>query len=150
MFAAQAIPREAVLTVVTNNLPAARLLADYPSVRVITLPGMVRGLTSAAVDAWTSRRLQTLTVDVAVVGVNGMSVAQGLTTTNPEEASAKRAMLMTARRRIVPVISSKLGRNSFCSFAAVSELDLIVTDPLAPEAIVTELSAAGPEVVVVG
>jgi DeoR family transcriptional regulator, fructose operon transcriptional repressor len=150
LFLAQVIPRDRALTVVTNNLPAARYLADHEQVRVITLPGTIRGLTSAAVDAWTSRRLQTLTVDVAVVGVNGMSVAQGLTTTNPEEASAKRAMLMTARRRIVPVISSKLGRNSFCSFAAVAELDLIVTDLQAPEAIVAELSAAGPEVVVVG
>ena len=150
LFLAQAIPRDRSLTVVTNNLPAARYLADHEQVRVITLPGTIRGLTSAAVDAWTSRRLQTLTVDVAVVGVNGMSVAQGLTTTNPEEASAKRAMLLTARRRVVPVISSKLGRNSFCSFAAVSELDLIVTDGQAPEAILAELSAAGPEVVVVG
>ena len=53
LFTAQAVPRQAVLTVCTNNLPAARHLADYPNVRVITLPGMVRGLTSAAVDAWT-------------------------------------------------------------------------------------------------
>lgn len=150
LFAAQAVPRDAVLTVVTNNLPAARHLADHPGVQVITLPGMVRGLTSAAVDAWTSRRLQSLTVDVAVVGVNGMTAAQGLTTTNPEEASAKRAMLLSARRRIVPVISGKLGRNSFCSFAAVSELDLVLTDAAAPDPIIAELSAAGPEVVVVG
>jgi DeoR family fructose operon transcriptional repressor len=150
LFTAQAVPRQAALTVVTNNLPAARHLADYPNVGVITLPGMVRGLTSAAVDAWTSRRLQSLTVDVAIVGVNGMTAAQGLTTTNPEEASAKRAMLLSARRRVVPVISGKLGRNSFCSFAAVSELDLIVTDASAPDPIIAELSAAGPEVVVVG
>ena len=140
LFVAQAVPRDAVLTVVTNNLPAARHLADHPGVQVITLPGMVR----------TSRRLQSLTVDVAVVGVNGMTAAQGLTTTNPEEASAKRAMLLSARRRIVPVISGKLGRNSFCSFAAVSELDLVLTDAAAPDPIIAELSAAGPEVVVVG
>ena len=150
LFTAQAIPPERSLTVVTNNLPAARHLADHERVRVITLPGTIRGLTSAAVDVWTSRRLESLTVDVAVVGVNGMTAAQGLTTTNPEEASAKRAMLLTARRRIVPVISGKLGRNSFCSFAAVSELDLIVTDAQAPDPIVAELTAAGPEVVVVG
>lgn len=149
LVTAQAIPADRSLTVVTNNLPAARYLADLEHVRVITLPGTIRGLTSAAVDAWTSRRLTSLTVDVAVVGVNGMTVGQGLTTTNPEEASAKRAMLLAARRRIVPIISGKLGRNSFCSFAALSELDLIVTDAGAPESVVAELSAAGPEVVVV-
>jgi DeoR family fructose operon transcriptional repressor len=33
---------------VTNNLPAAQYLADYENLRIFTLPGMVRGVTSAA------------------------------------------------------------------------------------------------------
>ena len=61
---------------------------------------------------------ETLTVDLAIIGVNGMTPTHGLTTTNPEEAATKRAMLLSARRRIVPVISGRIGRNSFCSFAA--------------------------------
>ncbi|MCW2803638.1 MAG: Transcriptional regulator, DeoR family [Propionibacteriaceae bacterium] len=146
---AQAIPRDRSLTIVTNNLPAAKHLSDYENLRIITLPGMIRGLTSAAVDAWTSRRLRSLTTDLAIVGVNGLTASHGLTTTNPEEAAAKRSMLLAARRRVVPVISGKLGRNSFCSFAAVNEVDLIVTDAAAPDAVVQELAAAGPEVVVV-
>jgi DeoR family transcriptional regulator, fructose operon transcriptional repressor len=59
-------------------------------------------------------------------------------------------MLHAARRRVVPVISGKLGRNSFCAFAAVSEVDLIITDAAAGAETVAELAAAGPEVVVVG
>ena len=147
---ARAMPRDRSLVVVTNNLPAAHYLAGLDNLRVITLPGTLRGLTSAAVDVWTSRRLSTLTADLAIIGVNGLTVAQGLTTTNPEEAAAKRAMLHAARRRVVPVISGKLGRNSFCAFAAVSEVDLIITDAGAGAETVGELSAAGPEVVVVG
>ena len=58
---------------------------------------------------------RTLTADLAIIGVNGTDASHGLTTTNPEEAATKRAMLLAARRRIVPVISGKLGRNSFCS-----------------------------------
>ena len=131
---------------VTNNLPAAQYLADYDNLRIFT-PGTIRGLTSAAVDAWTSRRLSTLTVDLAIIGVNGMTPRHGLTTTNPEEAATKRAMLLSARRRIVPVISGRIGRNSFCSFAAVNEVDL-VTDAAANTEIVGELAAAGPDVVI--
>ncbi len=144
---AQAMPRDRALVVVTNNLPAAQFLADYENLQVFTLPGMIRGLTSAAVDAWTSRRLGTLTADLAIIGVNGMTVSHGLTTTNPEEAATKRAMLLAARRRVVPVISGKLGRNSFCSFAAVNEVDLVITDHAANAELVSELAAAGPEVV---
>ena len=55
-------------------------------------------------------------------------------------------MLLAARRRIVPVISGKLGRNSFCSFAAVNEVDLVITDAGANTELVRELAAAGPEV----
>ena len=125
---AQAMPKDRPLVLVTNNLPAAQFLAGYENLRIMTLPGMIRGLTSAAVDNWTQRRLGTLSADLAIIGVNGLTTTQGLTTTNPEEAAAKRAMMLAARRRIVPVISSKLGRNSFCSFASVSEVDLIITD----------------------
>ncbi len=145
---AQAMPTDRPLVVVTNNLPAAQHLAGYENLRIMTLPGTIRGLTSAAVDAWTSRRLQTLSVDLAVIGVNGLTGTHGLTTTHPEEAAAKRAMMLAARRRLVPVISSKLGRNSFCSFAAVSEVDLIITDASADAETVKELAAAGPEVVI--
>ena len=147
---ARAMPRDRALVVVTNNLPAAHYLAGLDNLRVITLPGTLRGVTSAAVDVWTSRRLSTLTVDLAVIGVNGLTVSHGLTTTNPEEAAAKRAMVLAGRRRVLPVISGKLGRNSFCSFAAVSEIDLIITDAGASAETVRELAAAGPEVVVVG
>lgn len=145
---AQAFPRDRGLVVVTNNLPAAQLLADGSGIRVITLPGLVRGLTSAAVDAWTVRRLGTVTVDLAVVGVNGLTVEHGLTTTTPDEAGTKRAMLLAARRRVVPVISGKVGRNSFCSFAGVNEADLVITDGGVSEDRRRELEAAGPEVVV--
>ena len=77
-----------------------------------------------------------------------MTPTHGLTTTNPEEAATKRAMLLAARRRIVPVISGRIGRNSFCSFAAINEVDLVITDAAVNTEIVSELEAAGPEVVV--
>lgn len=148
LFCARALPRDRHLVVVTNNLPAAQHLADHENLRVLTLPGLVRGLTSASVDVWTRRRLAGLTADLAIIGVNGLTTAQGLTTTNPEEAATKRAMLLAARRRVVPVISGKLGRSSFCSFAGLAEVDLVVTDAAADPELVRELAAAGPEVVI--
>jgi DeoR family transcriptional regulator, fructose operon transcriptional repressor len=148
LVCAQAMPKDRALAVVTNNLPAAQYLADCDNLRIFTLPGTIRGLTSAAVDAWTGRRLSTLTVDLAIIGVNGMTPTHGLTTTNPEEAATKRAMLLSARRRIVPVISGRIGRNSFCSFAAINEVDQVITDAAANPDIVSELAAAGPEVVI--
>lgn len=147
---AERLPTDRPLVVVTNNLPAAALLAGRPNLKVITLPGMIRGLTQASVDGWTTRRLETLSADLAIVGVNGMTPGLGLTTTNPEEAAVKRAMLLCARRRLVPVVSARIGRNSFCSFAAVSEVDKIITDAAADTELLADLRGAGPEVQVTG
>ncbi len=146
---AQAMAKDSHVAVVTNNLPAAQHLAQSSSLTVITLPGLIRGLTSAAVDAATSQRLRTLSVDVAIIGVNGLTPQRGMTTTNPEEAAVKQAMLLSARRRIVPVISGKVGRDSFCAFGALNEVDLIITDSGADPELLAELTAAGPEVIVV-
>ena len=63
---AQLMPTDRPLTLVTNNLPAARYLAGHTKLQIMTLPGSVRGLTSAAVDPWTVRRLGTITADLAV------------------------------------------------------------------------------------
>ncbi len=144
---AQLMPTDRPLTLVTNNLPAARYLAGHTKLQIMTLPGSVRGLTSAAVDSWTVRRLGTITADLAIIGVNALTAQRGLMTTNPEEAAVKRAMMLAARRRLVPVISGKLSRASFCTFAAVSEVDLVITDSGAAPEQLAELSDAGPAVV---
>ena len=143
------LPRGRSLTVVTNSLPAAQVLADDEGVSVMMLPGMVRGLTQASVDSWTRQRLESLTADLSILGVNGLSPDAGLTTTNAEEAAVKRAILLAGRRRILPVISGKLGRDSFCRFARVSELDKIITDDGADPDLLAELNAVGPELAVV-
>ena len=68
---AQLMPTDRPLTLVTNNLPAARYLAGRTQMQIMTLPGSVRGLTSAAVDPWTVRRLGTITADLAIIGGPG-------------------------------------------------------------------------------
>ena len=137
------------LTIVTNNLPGAQLLADAGFRSVMTVPGSVRGLSAAAVDAWTVERLRSITADVSFVGVNGLTAEHGLTTTNSEESAVKRAMVLAGRKRIVPVISGKIGRNSFTTFAELGDVDLIVTDDGVDPELADELAAAGPEVVIV-
>lgn len=65
-----------------------------------------------------------------------------------EVDATKRAMLLAARRRIVPVVHGLLGRDSLTSFAELSETDLVLTDPLADPDLVEALRAAGTQVVV--
>ena len=139
---AQVLPTDPALVVVTNNLPAPRMLADHDNLWIMRLPGTIRGLTSAAVDPWTSRRLG-MSADLAIIGVNGLTSSDGLTTTNPEEAAAKRATRQAARRRVLPV-TGKTRLELRLLLRRPIEVDLIITDEHATPDLVREFRAVGP------
>ena len=72
--------------------------------------------------------MESLRVDVAFIGANGISVRHGLSTPDPDEAAVKRAMVDSANFVVVVADSSKVGREEFVSFAALDRVDVLVTD----------------------
>lgn len=136
-------PEDRDLLVVTNNLPAARILSRIPRLRVLGLPGLVRGVTKATVHEWTRERIESLSVDLTILGTNGLTVAEGATTTVPAEAAVKRAMIDAARHVVLPITASKIGVTSFCSFARADEFSSVVSDSRVSADQRTEFAAAG-------
>jgi DeoR family fructose operon transcriptional repressor len=135
------------LTVVTNSLPIASLLATRPRLTVQLVGGRVRGATMAAVDTWALDSLAALTVDVAIVGTNGFSVARGLTTPDLAEAAVKSAMVRAGRRVVVVADSGKFGYDQFARFADLADADVLVTDTDLDAEARDAVAATGPEVV---
>lgn len=135
-------------TVVTNSVPIASQLALLQGGHVHLLGGRVRGLTQATVGGETVEALGRLHCDVAFLGANGVTVHHGLSTPDPDEAAVKRAMVRSARRKVVLADSSKVGATLLISFAALNEIDVLVTDSGLSEADRQQLVNAGLEVVV--
>ena len=118
-----------------------------PSVSLQLLGGRVRGLTQAAVGEQALRVLDTLRVDIAFIGTNGISVGHGLSTPDSDEAAVKRAMVASANYVVVVADSSKVGREDFVSFAPISSVDALITDTEISDADRAELAEQGVEVV---
>lgn len=131
------------LTVVTHSLTIALTLAGRPGLDTLMLGGEVRGTTLATVGPWAAEQLRSLAVDVAFVATNGISVERGLTTPNHVEAQIKRLIVRSARRVVLLADHTKLGRDHFESFAALSDVELLITDAGFPVDREAELTAAG-------
>ncbi|HTM83805.1 MAG TPA: DeoR/GlpR family DNA-binding transcription regulator [Mycobacterium sp.] len=142
------LPTDRELTVVTNAVPIATRLAAMPSVTLQLLGGRVRGLTQAAVGEQALRVLDTLRVDIAFIGTNGISVRHGLSTPDSEEAAVKRAMVNAANFVVVAADSSKVGREDLISFAPIGSVDALITDAGIDPAQRDLLTEQGVEVVV--
>lgn len=145
---ARMLPPDRELLVVTNSVPIAARLAGLGAVSLQVLGGRVRGLTQACVGEQAVSTLESLRVDVAFVGTNGISLRHGLSTPDPNEAAVKRAMVGCANFVVVVADSSKIGREEFVSFAPIDSVDVLVTDSEISSEDRAGLSGAGVEVVV--
>lgn len=145
---AQLIPLERELTIVTNSLPHATLLAALPRVTLHVVGGRLRQRTLATVDEAAQAFVHGIFVDLAIVGTNGISVARGLTTPDRSEAAIKRAFIGSARRAICVADHTKFGVDHFGSFSDLSDLDTIITDSGLDPALIEEIEAAGTRLVI--
>ncbi len=145
---AEILPGDRRLLAVTSSVPIAARLSAAAGLTLHVLGGRVRGVTQCAVGETTVRVLADLRVDVAFLGANGISSRHGFTTPDEAEASVKRAMVRAGQRVIVLADSSKLDREHLVRFAAVEDVDVLVTDAEADPGLVAELEELGVEVLV--
>lgn len=143
---AEALDDTAELTVVTNAAGIATLLAHRPRVTVRLVGGRIRHRTEAAVGDWAVQLLSGLSVDLAVVATNGVSVARGLSTADPEEAAVKRAAVSAGQRVALVADHTKVGDEQFAIFATLDQVDLFVTDTSIDDADAAAFEEAGVEV----
>ncbi|MEW2481457.1 DeoR/GlpR family DNA-binding transcription regulator [Mycobacterium sp. NPDC049093] len=134
------------LTVVTSSLLAAEALAHSETVTVLMIGGRMRGRTLATVDHWAVERLNSLVIDIAFLGTNGITAEHGLTTPDPAVAAVKQTAVKVAQRCVLVAAHSKFGETSFCRFADVADFESIVTGAELPVEEAQRYEALGPSV----
>ena len=116
------------LTVVTNGLEVARLLAQNPTNTVILLGGHLRADGTTVAGALAEQQLHSLHVRLAIVSATGISPEIGLTDDDLAQARLKGFMVGAADTTIALVDSSKFGRRNLAPFAQVNQVARIYTD----------------------
>ncbi len=134
------------LRVVTSSLPIASICSERDDITVYLLGGRLRGNTLATVDHWATEMLGRFVIDLAYVGANAISREHGLTTPDPAVAEVKATAMRVSKRRIFTGVSPKFAVSSFCRFAEVADLDLIISDRRLSSSEATRLAALGPVV----
>lgn len=134
------------LDVVTHSLAIANDLAAATLGSLTVIGGRVRGLTVAAVGADTVHAIESLRPDIAIIGTNGISAEFGLSTPDGDEAAVKRAIVRSARRVIVVADADKFDRELLVGFAALDDIDVLVTDEAPTGELAAALAAAAVEV----
>lgn len=121
------------LTVVTNNLNVANILATSDSCDVIVAGGMLRRSDGGLVGDLTSEAVQTFKVDFAVIGTSALDEDGDLLDFDSQEVRVSRAILRQSRQAFLVADHSKLSRAAPVRIASLGDLTAIFTDRPLPD-----------------
>lgn len=145
------------LTVVTNSVRVAdvfhsaqRTSGQRQGGATVVLTGGVRTPSDSLVGPVADQAIASLHFDVLFLGVHGISVEAGLSTPNLAEAETNRRLVQSARRVVVVADHTKWGTVGLSSFAALEQVDTLVTDAGLPAEAREEISEHLRRLVVAG
>lgn len=131
------------VTVVTNAVNIAAELTVHPHVKVVLTGGVARPQSYELVGPLARPVLQQLSLDVAILGVNAVSAAEGARTQNEEEASVNALMARRAHRVIVVADADKLAARAFAEVCPADRIWTLITDQRAHASDVDALEQVG-------
>lgn len=134
------------ITIVTNALNIATEAVLRPHVQCVSLGGVARPESYEVTGPLAALVLQQLWLDVAIVGVNGLTAREGATCRHEDEAAIIRAMIDRSRSVICVASGAKIGVRTFASICPAERIDHLVTTPDADAEELAAMRAAGIEV----
>jgi DeoR/GlpR family transcriptional regulator of sugar metabolism len=121
------------LTVITNNLPVAELLASVEGIGVHLLGGELLPRQSVLVGKAARKALDFYNFDLAFLGAEGLDPA-GVWNSQEDVVQLQKVLIVTARRVALCADRMKIGHKAPVFLAKWEEIDLLLTDAPADEA----------------
>lgn len=136
------------LTVITASMEVSNILASEKNICIIQLGGILRHSSLSVVGKYAENILADFSCSKLFIGVDGIDLDFGITTTNMMEASLNRVMMQTAQKTIVLADSSKFGRRGFSKIADMEDTDHIITDSKIPPSTALRIEEMGIELTI--
>lgn len=127
------------VVVFTNSLINLDIL--HPRCEVILVGGRYRENRRDFCGYICEKAIRGLHFDVCFVGADGISVREGIMASDIETVSIDELLVSRSDRTVILAHAAKFSRHSLISYAAMSDVSLIVTDSALPPAVAAECEA---------
>jgi DeoR family transcriptional regulator, aga operon transcriptional repressor len=136
------------VTVVTNALNIATELAVRQHIKIVVTGGVARPQSYELTGPLATGVLERVSIDIAILGVDGIDPASGAMAQHEGEASINQLMASQASLVVVAADSSKVGRRAFARICSAAEVDVLVTDAGLPDEAATRFAEVGVRVMI--
>lgn len=145
---AQIIQPNRRLNIITSAINVSLELSGKEYVEISQLGGQLRSSSNSVVGPYAEQFLNDITCGVLFLGVDGIDLDFGLTTTNLMEASLNQKFIDVAQYTVILADSSKFGKRGFSRICTLDEVQHIITDDGISDEIVRKLEERGVRVTI--
>ena len=135
------------LTVVTNSIQNALMLAENPGITIILTGGILNRDEYTLVNEFSST-LESIHIDIMFMTVTGIDPVIGCTDQRLSEIRIQNQMHRSATRTIVLADSTKFGKASLLKICPFEEVDTIVTDSGISPQMESRIRGAGAKLII--
>ena len=133
--------------IITNNAMAGSALGDG-NCELLSTGGIYNANTCSFVGEYSTNLIKQTYAETAILGVNGIDVNSGITTSIFQETVLFKLMLERCRgQKIVVTDGSKIGRTRNYKSADIHQIDLVITTSKADPEELEKIRSAGVQVI---
>lgn len=136
------------LTIITSSLDVSLQLSGRENIEITQLGGQLRPSSNSVVGPYAEQFLDNITCGILYLGVDGIDLDYGLTTTNLMEASLNQRFIEISQYTVVLADHTKFGKRGFGRICTINCIQHIITDSGTPKSIIQELEKKGIRVTV--
>ena len=136
------------LNIITSSLDVSLTLSDQENIDITQLGGQLRPTSNSVVGPYAEHFLTNITCGILFLGVDGIDLEYGLTTTNLMEASLNKKFIDISQYTVVLADHTKFGKRGFGRICTIDFVQHIITDSQTPESLIESLEKKGVRVTV--
>ncbi len=140
------LPRDLGLTVVTNSIAVAAVLADRTDLDLVMIGGAVDPITGGCVSARALGELQRYRIDLCFLGACALSVDDGLAGFEMADVDFKRALIEVSEQTILMMLNPKLETTAPHRIGRIDAIDHLILEADAPTQLFDRLQGVGPSI----
>lgn len=129
---ARILPSDLRVTFLTVSLSTAMQLLEHPNSDVIFVGGQLSKTARISIGGDVVQSLQNVRPDICIIGTNGIDAKAGITDSDWEVVTTKKAMINASQKVVVHAIGEKLNSIQKIKVCNLREVDVVITE-LSPE-----------------
>lgn len=127
-YVVQHIMQKKRITLITNSVEILLELSNKTDWTILSTGGVLKADSLSLLGYQAEKMIRTFHVDIAVCSCKGLDMTVGFTDSNERDAEVKKALLKSAKKKVLAVDYTKFDKISFVQFADTDDIDMVVTD----------------------